>query len=88
MYAGVDKNNYRIVDQKTTTASITPKDLVVSGLKAQDKVYDGTETAQVDTSTPFADNSGLVKNDDVKVLGVTGTFADTKAEANKTVTLS
>ena len=88
VYNGADKNNYRIVDQQTTTASITPKELVVSGLKAQDKVYDGNQAAQVDTSKPFADNSGLVKNDDVQVSSVTGTFADKNAETNKTVALS
>ena len=67
VYAGADKNNYLIIDQKNSTATISPKALTVSGLKAQDKVYDGNQTAQVDTSKPFAADSGLVKNDDVQV---------------------
>ncbi len=88
VYAGADKNNYLIIDQKNSTATISPKALNVSGLKAQDKVYDGNQTAQVDTSKPFAPDSGLVANDDVKVSSVTGTFSDKNAAPNKTVALS
>jgi Zn-dependent membrane protease YugP len=87
-FNGASKENYMAAAQQTTTANITPKELVVSGLKAQDKVYDGNQAAQVDTSKPFADNSGLVKNDDVQVSSVTGTFADKNSETNKTVALS
>jgi hypothetical protein len=85
---GANGGNYFMEDQSTTTAHVTPKELVVSGLKAQDKVYDGNQTAQVDTSAPFAADSGLVKNDDVQVISVTGTFSDHHAAPDKTVVLS
>ena len=87
-FNGASKDNYMAATQQFTTASITPKDLTVSGLKAQDKVYDGKQVAQVDTSKPFAPDSGLVANDDVKVISVTGTFSDKNASPNKTVALS
>ena len=87
-FNGNSKENYTAATQQFTTATISPKALTVSGLKAQDKVYDGTPTAQVDTSKPFAADSGLVKNDDVQVSSVTGTFSDKNAAPDKTVALS
>ncbi len=46
--SGTDAGNYRIDDMpRTTTADITRRSLVVSGLVGQNKVYDGTRVAQV-----------------------------------------
>jgi hypothetical protein len=46
-YSGADVSNYSITDQTFTTASITPKQLVITGTVAQDKTYDGTPVASV-----------------------------------------
>lgn len=45
--AGTDASNYNVTDQTSTTASITSKELTISGLTSANKVYDGTTTATV-----------------------------------------
>jgi hypothetical protein len=84
-YGGADLSNYSITGQATTTASITPKGLTVSGVTADNKVYDGSTAATVNTAG--ATYSGLIGGDDLTVT-VTGTFADKHAAAGKTVTLA
>ncbi|MCH8491280.1 MAG: YDG domain-containing protein, partial [Oceanicaulis sp.] len=49
-YSGADAGNYVFVDQASTTASITPRAISVSGITAQDRIYDGTTDAVVDVS--------------------------------------
>ncbi|HEX6734979.1 MAG TPA: YDG domain-containing protein, partial [Azonexus sp.] len=82
-YSGMDLGNYTVADQATTTASITPKTLTVSGLSANNKVYDGTTAATL--STAGAVFSGLVAGDDIVA---SGSFADKNAGSGKTVTLA
>ena len=92
-YGGADVGNYSIAGQASTTATISPKALTVSGITAADKTYDGTTTATV--STAAANKAGLVSvlvsgvstPDDVTVLA-TGTFSDKNAGANKVVALA
>ncbi|WP_411879805.1 YDG domain-containing protein [Polaromonas sp. YR568] len=84
-YSGADLGNYSITGQATTTASITPKGLTVSGVTAGNKVYDGSTAATVNTAG--ATYSGLIGGDDL-TLTVTGTFADKHAATGKTVTLA
>ena len=84
-YGGADVGNYAITGQSSATASITPKPLTVSGITAEDKVYDGTTAATV--SVAHAQLSGLVAGDDV-TLGASGSFADPNAGTGKTVALA
>jgi hypothetical protein len=84
-YSGADAGNYSITDQASTTANITSKALSVSGITADNKVYDGTTAAN--TSTAGAVLSGLVGGDTVTV-SATGTFSDKNVANGKTVTLS
>ncbi|MEN9314589.1 MAG: hypothetical protein RIS35_982 [Pseudomonadota bacterium] len=84
-YAGADVGNYAITDQATTTATITPKALTVSGITAADRVYDGSTAATV--STAAAVLSGLVTGDAVSV-SATGVFDDRNAGTGKTVRLT
>ena len=83
---GSDLSNYTITKQASATASITPKEISISGITAADKVYDGGTNAVVNVST--ASISGLIGGDDLSVLGTTsGAFANKNVESNKTVAL-
>ncbi len=67
---------------------ITPKGLTISGVLANDKVYDGTILATLDTSG--AGLVGVVGLDDVNLddSGAGGLFADKNAGNGKPVTVS
>ncbi len=84
-YGGVDLGNYAITDQATTTASISAKTLTVSGLAAQDKVYDGATDASIDTSGAVFD--GLIAGDELTV-DASGAFSDKNVGSEKMVTLA
>ncbi len=74
--------------QPTTTADITPAALTVSGITADDKVYDGTTTATLDTSATGLE--GVIGDDDVTLdtSGATGTFASRNVGTGITVTIA
>jgi gliding motility-associated-like protein len=84
---GADAGNYTLT-QPTATANITTAVLTVSGVTANNKVYDGTTAATLNTvSSTFA---GLFGSDAVTLVstGATGTFSDNKAGTHKAVTIS
>jgi len=85
--SGTDAGNYTLT-QPTTTANITPKELTVTGITANNKVYDGTATATLNTAS--ATLIGVVGSDSVALntAGAVGTFADTNVGTGKTVTVS
>ncbi|MCX7246442.1 MAG: YDG domain-containing protein [Burkholderiales bacterium] len=89
-YSGADVGNYAITDQQSTTASITPKALAItgiltiSGITAADKVYDGTRNATVSTQNVLY--GGLVTGDQLSVAA-TGQFDTKNVGAGKTVAL-
>ena len=80
-----DAANYHI-DSQSTTASITPKTLTISGITASDKVYDTNAVATISTSDLTL--TGLVANDVVIVSNANGSFSDKNVGVGKTVTLS
>ena len=84
-FAGSDVGNYTITGQASGTASITRKNLSISGLKALDKVYDGGLSANVDVSSAIKD--GLVAGDEVNIASI-GTFSDQRAGQGKALVLS
>lgn len=77
--------NYRLESTATTRGTITKRPLTISGIKAENKVYDGNTTATIDTSNMIIDN--LVTGDDVSVV-VTGSFVNANAGDNKTINLT
>lgn len=85
---GADAANY-IVDsgsQKVAVASITAREITVSGITAQDKEYDGKTAAQLDCNeVTFV---GKVYGDDLTVTSAAGTFADKNAGDAKSVTVT
>jgi hypothetical protein len=82
---GTDSGNYRVVQPANVTATITAKSLSVSGITANDKVYDATNAATV--STTGASFNGLIAGDILNV-GATGIFADREPGVGKTVNLA
>ncbi|WP_338761751.1 YDG domain-containing protein [Massilia sp. METH4] len=78
-------SNYTLAQPTGLTASITPKALLVAGLTAADKTYDGTTAATVGTAGATLD--GLVAGDAV-TLGTSGSFVDRNAGSGKQVDLA
>ena len=86
-YSGADVGNYSITDQSTTTANITASvsGITVIGITANNKDYDGSTSATLDTSN--VSYSGLVDGDDVSG-SFSGTFSNANVGSNKTVNIS
>ena len=85
---GESASNYVISPvgtQTATTASITAKVVTVSGITAEDKVYDGNTGVTLDCSNAVFD--GKAEGDVLTVTAV-GTFADANAGENKTVNIT
>ncbi|MBP6900314.1 MAG: filamentous hemagglutinin N-terminal domain-containing protein [Burkholderiaceae bacterium] len=82
---GAQAGNYTL-SQGSQVATITPKALSVSGLTAQDKVYDGTSTAQFSGTAGLA---GVVGSDSVTLTGtLAAQFADANAGSAKSISTS
>lgn len=69
----------------TKTYTIKPREVVISGITANAKVYDGNAKAELDYSKVVF--TGLVKGDTLMV-SAEGTFADRNAAKGKTVTIT
>ncbi len=84
---GADAGNYSLVEP-TTTADISAVMLTVTGITAEDKVYDGTTTATLDTSGAML--MGVIGSDDVTLdaSGAVGTFANAGPGTGIQVTIS
>jgi gliding motility-associated-like protein len=84
---GTDAGNYTLT-QPTTTADITGIVLTVTGVTANNKVYDGTTAATLNTgSTTLV---GVLSGDNVTLIstGATGTFLNKTAGTGKSVITS
>lgn len=64
--SGADAGNYRISGTAGVTVNITPLDVTVSGLRAIDRVYDGTTVVGIDTSQ--GSFTGVLVGDNVQLL--------------------
>ena len=69
----------------TGNIAVAQKDVTITGLSAENKVYDGNDTATV---TGTAAVAGKVGSDAVTVTGGTATFDNKNVGAGKTVTFS
>ena len=72
---GADANNYSVSagSQDHTTASISARTVIISGILAEDKDYDGTTAATLDYDEVYFE--GAVDGDELTITA-TGTFAD------------
>ena len=82
--AGADADNYALT-KPTLTADITAKHITGS-FTADDKVYDGDNTATVIGNSNSL--TGVIEGDDVSLSGGTATFSDESAGTGKVVTLT
>lgn len=80
--AGADAANYLLDSGSTVRASITPRRIEASAMTAQDKVYDGARTANLNGAL-----AGFVAGDNVRLEG-SGLFEDRNAGVDKTVSVS
>ena len=84
-FSGVDAGNYDIGGQLTALASISAKELSVSGLLAVDKEYDGNTVVSVDTRGAVL--AGLVDGDDLRITAV-GQLSDRHVGNDKQVAIT
>ena len=81
----VAENGDFTVASDTKTYTIKPREVVISGITANAKGYDGTANAELDYRKAVF--TGLVKGDTLMV-SAEGTFADSNAAKGKTVTIT
>ena len=77
--------NYSVATGQTTTATVTAKPLIVSGITASSKSYDTTTSASLNTSS--LSYNGLVAGDDF-TGSFTGTFSNADIGTGKLITLT
>ena len=82
---GIDAINYTL-SQPTLTADIKASTITVSGITAENKIFDGTTLTTLNTSTAVL--VGAVSTDDIKLMSTAanGTFADKNIGSGKIVT--
>ena len=83
--SAVSNPNYTLPDNKTTTFTIAQAEITVSGIKAEDKTYDGNTDADLNYKKAVLD--GKIGEEDVTVTA-TGTFEGKNAGEGKKVTIS
>lgn len=83
--SGTDASNYTLVQPSGLSANITPAQLTISGLSANNKVYDTNTNATLGGTASLA---GILGSDSVNLSGsaTTGTFADKNVADGKSVT--
>ena len=80
--SGTDSGNYTLT-QPTLSGDITGKELTITGITGDDKVYDGTTAA---TATGTATLSGIIGADDV-ILGGSPVFTFASANVGTGITM-
>src|SRR6266545_3576027 len=82
-------DNYVVTSTSaTTTAGITARTLTVSGVTANNKIYDGTPAASLTTSGAALVNKVSGDDDSLNMSSAEGMFADKNVGTGKTVTVS
>ncbi len=94
LITGADAANYTLTGTTaSTTATVTPRPLGVTGVTALSRVYDGTTTVSVNVSGASVDTSNVVPGDTVTIVlppdGIsTGSMSDRFVGSSKAVTIS
>ena len=79
-------DNYSVNAEAETKASISVKEVTITGVTVEDsKIYDRNTTATVTNNGTI---NGKVETDDLTVTGGTATYADANVGENKTVTFA
>ncbi|MBQ9776213.1 MAG: DUF4347 domain-containing protein [Lentisphaeria bacterium] len=84
---GADAQNYFVAQgsQSDTSVNISKLGIVVDGITAVDRVYNGSKEVQLNTTN--ANFTTMVTDDNLTVTNTTGTMDDKNAGVNKKVTL-
>ena len=83
--SGTDAGNYTLLQPTGLTASITARDLLITGLAGQNRVYDGTIDAQMVGNALIA----VLGEDDVSLQGSgLAQFADKNTGSDKAISVS
>jgi hypothetical protein len=80
---GSDLGNYIVTNQASTNADINKKDVFLSGINAESKLYDTSTKAKISSGTI----TGTVGSESLQISGV-GAFESINAGSGKTVTVS
>ena len=85
---GADAGNYTLLDTTAASSADIAKASIsgVTGITAQDRTYDGTTDASLNTAS--AGFSGRFGNDELRVTSASGAFADRNAGEGKSVAVS
>ena len=85
---GADAGNYTLADNTASASANIAKASIsgVTGITAQDRIYDGTTDAALNTGA--AAFTGRFGNDELNVSSASGTFADKNAGNGKTVDIT
>jgi filamentous hemagglutinin family protein len=96
-FTGTDASNYSLAANPASTADITAKAITVTGITANNKVYNATETASLNLGAA-ALTSGATTTTDNKIYtgdvvtvdssSALGTFANANVGTGKTVTIT
>ena len=84
--SGADAGNYNVGTTALVLANITKAIITVTGITAQDRTYDGTTNASLNTGNVTF--TGLIGTERVEVSSATGTFDSKDAGDGKTVNIS
>ena len=84
---GTDKDNYKLTGQPaSTTASITAKEVSITGTAVQEtKVYDGSKSATITNNGTI---DGKISSDDLTIKAGTASYDNKNAGNDKTVTFT
>ncbi len=83
--SSIDNANYKLPTANTTTFTISPASVTVSGITASNKSYDGNTTATLNYDSAVF--TGIIDSDELTVTA-TGTFEDSKPDHDKTVNIT
>jgi hypothetical protein len=83
--AGANAGNYTLSAQPKATANITTKPVTITGIIAEDKIYDGKTTT---TITGVATINEKIEGDDLTVIYGTAAFEDAEVGTGKIITFS
>lgn len=79
-----DASNYTIIQPNPAVAAISAKEIYVSNLSVDDKIYDGSDVANIDSYEVI----GILEGDSVEVIKGIARFENKNVGSNKLITFS
>ena len=79
-----DASNYTIIQPGSVVASISTKEIYVTNISVDDKIYDGSDVANIDNYEVI----GIIEGDSVEAIKGIARFENKNAGDNKVITFS